>query len=229
MPQGTLLERTAPRRHWVYLPAQYDPRQPASLIVFQDAQWYMRADGVVRAPDVLDELIDRGEVPVTIAVFVEPAADRNAEYDAFDDRYAQFLIDDLLPGVQNQFSVGVEACIAGGSSGGNCAFTAAWFRPDRFPRVYCASGSFVQMPGGNPYPALIRSTPAKPLRIFLQVESRDLNYDQPELNWFSSNLEVAAALAERGYDFRLVVGDGEHDGVRAGEVFPDALRWLMRR
>jgi enterochelin esterase-like enzyme len=118
--------------------------------------------------------------------------------------------------------------IAGGSSGGNCAFTAAWFRPDRFRRVYCSSGSFVQMPGGNPYPELIRTTPPKPLRIWLHVATRDLNWDKPEDNWLSAGLEVAAALAERGYDFRLVLGDGAHDGNHGGVLLPDALRWLWR-
>lgn len=213
----------------MYVPARLTRGDAAPLIVFQDAQWYLRADGVVRAPAVLDELIHRGEIPPSVAVFVEPAPDRNAEYDAFDDRYAHFLIEELLPAIEDDFRVEAEWCIAGGSSGGNCAFTAAWLRPDRFRRVYCSSGSFVQMPRGNPYPDLIRATPPKPLRIWLEVESRDLNHNRPEYNWFSSNLEVAAALAERGYDFRLAIGDGEHDGVNAGERFPDALRWLFRR
>jgi len=219
------------RRYWVYVPARYAADRPAALMIFQDAAWYMDPDFEVRAPVVLDNLIHRGEMPVTVAVFVDPSGNRNAEYDAFDAAYATFLIEEIIPAVREEYAVTDDAgrwAIAGGSSGGNCAFTAAWFRPDRFPRVYCSSGSFVQMAGGNPYPELIRTTPRKPLRIWLHASTRDLNWDRPEHNWLSANLQVAAALAERGYDFRLVVGDGGHDGNHGGVLLPDALRWLWR-
>ena len=118
--------------------------------------------------------------------------------------------------------------ICGGSSGGSCAFTAAWMRPDRFGRVLSFLGSFAQIPGGNPYPELILQTEPKPLRVFLQAATRDLGWDQPEYNWFSANLRVAASLAERGYDLRLVLGDGGHDPNHAGAIQTDALRWLFR-
>jgi enterochelin esterase-like enzyme len=118
--------------------------------------------------------------------------------------------------------------IAGGSSGGSCAFTAAWMRPDRFRRVLSLLGSFAQIDGGNPYPDLIRRTPRKPLRVFLQAATRDLGWDAPDLNWFSANLKVSAALAEVGYDLRLVLGDGGHDTNHGGAILPDALRWLWR-
>jgi enterochelin esterase family protein len=219
------------RRYWVYVPAQYAEQRPASLMVFQDALWYLNLDFEVRAPVVFDNLIHKGEMPVTVVVAVEPSQNRNAEYDACDAAYATFLVEEILPAVRSEYAITDdpdEWAIAGGSSGGNCAFTAAWFRPDRFRRVYCSSGSFVQMPGGNPYPDLIRTAPPKPLRIWLHAATRDLNWDKPECNWLSANLQVAAALAERGYDFRLVVGDGGHDGNHAGTLFPDALRWLWR-
>ena len=92
--------------------------------------------------------------------------------------------------------------------------------------MLCSSGSFLQMPGGNPYPELIRETARKPLRIWLHAATRDLNWNKPQDNWLSANLQVAAALAERGYDLRLVVGDGGHDGNHGGALLPDALRWL---
>lgn len=240
IPRGQLREHEWPdssvfpgttRRYWVYLPSQYEEHRPASLMVFQDAAWYLKLDFEVRAPVVLDNLIHKGEMPVAVVVFVEPSDNRNAEYDAFTDAYATFLIDEIIPAVRADYSITDDPAhwaIAGGSSGGNCAFTAAWFRPDRFPRVCCSSGSFAQMPGGNPYPKLIRATPRKPLRIWLHAATRDLNCDKPERNWLSENLQVAAALAERGYDFRLVVGDGAHDGNHGGVLLPDALRWLWR-
>jgi enterochelin esterase-like enzyme len=219
------------RRYWVYVPVQYTPAIPASLMVFQDADWYMNLDCEVRTPIVLDNLIHRGEIPVTIAVFVEASENRNAEYDAFSDAYATFLLEEIVPAVRADYAITDDPdhwAVAGGSSGGNCALTVAWFRSDRFRRVYCSSGSFVQMPGGNPYPELIREAPPKPLRIWLHAATRDLNWNKPQCNWLSANLQIAAALAETGYDFRLVLGDGGHDGNHGGVILPDALRWLWR-
>jgi enterochelin esterase-like enzyme len=224
------------RRFWVYVPAQYKPSAPASLMVFQDGDVYLDGDGAFRAGVVLDNLIHRNEMPVTIGVFVDPGEpeNRNAEYDAFDDAYAMFLLTEILPEVLESYSITDDPhrwAICGGSSGGNCALTAAWVRPDRFRKVISFLGSFEQIEGGNPYPRLIQKTPRKPLRIFLQAATRDLYWNEPIFNWFSSNLRVAAALAERGYDFRLVLGDGEHSiapGNHAAVILPDALRWLSR-
>jgi hypothetical protein len=101
-------------------------------------------------------------------------------------------------------------------------------RPDRFRRVISLLGSFAQMGGGNPYPDLLRHTPRKPLRVFLQAATRDLGWNDTDRNWSSANLQVAAALAEAGYDHRLVLGDGGHDPNHGGAILPDALRWLWR-
>ena len=235
VPRGAIHACVVPgtdRRYWIYVPAQYTAAEPASLMVFQDGLMYMDPDGEIRAPVVFDNLIHRGEVPVTIGVFVDPGAgSRNAEYDAFGDAYATFLLTEILPDVQDRYVIGDDPerwAIGGGSSGGSCAFTVAWTRPDRFRRVLSLLGSFAQIRGGNPYPELIRDTPPKPLRVFLQAATRDLNWDAAEWNWLSANLRVAAALAERGYDFRLVLGDGGHDPNHGGAILPDALRWLWR-
>jgi enterochelin esterase family protein len=223
------------RRYWAYVPANYDESVPAAVMVFQDGHVYLDPDGIFRAGIVFDNLIHRGEMPTTIGVFVDPGepGNRNAEYDAFDDRYANFLLSEILPNVQADYAITDDPnlwAIGGGSSGGNCSLTAAWHRPDRFRRVMSAQGSFVQIPGGNPYPQLIETTPPLPLRIFLCAESRDLYFNEREFNWFSSNLRIAAALAEQGYDVRLVVGDAEHTlrpgGNHGAVILPDALRWL---
>jgi enterochelin esterase family protein len=220
------------RRYWVYVPAQYTESEPAALMVFQDGRLYLDPEGEMRVPIVFDNLIHRGELPVTIGVFVDPGAEtRNAEYDPFDDAYATFLLTEILPSVHDRYAITDDpdrSAIGGGSSGGSCAFTAAWMQPDRFRHVLSFLGSFAQIPGGNPYPELIRDTPRKPLRVFLQAATRDLGWDAAELNWFSANLQVAAALAERRYDFRLVLGDGDHDVNHGGAILPDALRWLWR-
>jgi enterochelin esterase-like enzyme len=221
------------RAYWVYVPAQYDPSSPASLMVFQDGYLYLDPADEMRVPIVFDNLIHRGEMPVTIGVFVDPGEpeNRNLEYDTFSDAYATFLLTEILPNVQERYVITDDPeqwAIGGGSSGGSCAFTVAWMRPDRFRRVLSFLGSFAQIRGGNRYPDLIQDTPKKPLRVFLQAATRDLNWDAPEFNWFSANLRMTAALADRGYNLRLVLGDGGHDPNHGGAILPDALRWLWR-
>jgi enterochelin esterase-like enzyme len=242
VPQGLILDhelsasRVFPgttRRYSVYVPAQYSGSEPASLIVFQDGHLYLDPEGDIRASIVFDNLIHRGEMPTTIGIFIDPGEPeiRNVEYDAFSDAYATFLLTEILPIVRDRYVITDNPdhwAIGGGSSGGSCAFTVAWMRPDRFRRVLSFLGSFAQIRGGNPYPDLILDTPEKPLRVFLQAATRDLNWDAAELNWFSANLRLAAALAERGYDLRLVLGDGGHDTNHGGAILPDALRWLWR-
>ncbi|GAA3241372.1 alpha/beta hydrolase [Dactylosporangium siamense] len=236
---GSIVYPGTSRRFWVHLPAQYDPSRPAALMVFLDGRLYLDPDGEVRGAIVLDNLVSHGDIPVTIGVFVDPGArdgaagpkQRNVEYDAFDDRYATFLLTEIIPQVAARHCITEDPGgwgICGGSSGGNCAFTVAWLRPDMFRRVICCLSSFVQMPGGNPYPELIRSVPRKPLRIFLQAGHRDLHWNEPARNWLAGNLRVAAALAEAGYDFRLALGDGGHNPNHGGVLLPDALRWLWR-
>lgn len=225
------------RRCWIHVPHAYDSSVPAALMVFNDGWWYLDPEGDVRAGIVLDNLIHRGEMPMTISVFVDPGVlrdsdhpkNRNTEYDAFDDRYVTFLLTEVLAKVEEQYVISQEPAmrgLCGGSSGGNAAFTAAWHRPDAFSRVIAYLSSFSQMPGGNPYPKLLATIPAKQLRIFMQAGHRDDGWNQPEMNWLAENLEVAAALARAGYDFRLVLGDGGHSPNHGGVVLPDALRWI---
>ncbi|WP_374971063.1 alpha/beta hydrolase [Terrabacter sp. BE26] len=228
------------RSVWIHVPAAYEPTEQASVMVFNDGWWYLDPDGDVRGGVVLDNLVHQGDLPVTIGVFVDPGVfadrddpdarkNRNAEYDAFDDRYVTFLLDEVLPLVRQRYSVSDDPDrwgICGGSSGGNAAFTAAWLRPDRFRRVVAFLSSFAQMPGGNPYPALVQAVPRKPLRVFLQAGHRDLNWNEPQCNWLAENLRTSAALAEAGYAVRLVLGDGGHSANHGGVLLPDALRWV---
>jgi enterochelin esterase-like enzyme len=222
-----------PRRFWVHVPARYDPAVPAHLAVFQDGWWYLDPDGQIRGAIVLDNLVDRAEIPVTVGVFIDPGeasqtGQRNLEYDAFDERYASLLADEILPWVSARWSISSEPqdrLICGGSSGGNCALTAAWLRPDLFGHVITFLASFAQMPNGNPYPTLIADSAPKPLKVLMQAGHRDLGWNRSEANWFAENLRVAAALACAGYDIRLVVGDGGHTPNHGGVLLPDALRW----
>ncbi|MCP5518794.1 MAG: SMP-30/gluconolactonase/LRE family protein [Verrucomicrobiales bacterium] len=234
------------RAGWVYIPAQYDGREPAALMVFQDGHAYVSTDGQMRAPIVFDNLIARGEMPVTIGVFVNPGHrgddgpaaggwgsrnNRSLEYDSLGDAYARFLLDELLPWVVNHWNLNVSSdprrrAICGMSSGGICAWTAAWERPDAFGKVLSHIGSFVNIRGGHVYPALIRKTERKPIRVLLQDGSNDLN--NLHGNWPLANQQLASALAFAGYDFRFEFGDGAHNGGHGGAILPDSLRWLWR-
>lgn len=226
------------RRVWVHRPAGHAASVKSAVMFFNDGWWYLDPEGQVRGGAVLDNLAAAGAVPPMIGVFVDPgvlevegapAKNHNVEYDAFDDRYASFLLEEVLPLVESRYPICADPAmrgICGGSSGGNAALTAAWQRPDGFGKAITFNGSFAQMPGGNPYPALLAAGPRPSLRVFLHAAHRDVNWDQREFNWFAENLETAAALARAGCDFRLVVGDGGHSPEHGGVLLPDALRWL---
>lgn len=230
---------------WIYRPAQLDDSpEPPALMVFQDGEGYVDPDGAVRAPAVLDTLIHAGELPPTVAAFVNPgtrvdpaAADpdhgdqRSFEYDALTDRYATFVLEELLPLVERHLGRPLstdpaERLIAGISSGGIAAFTVAWHRPESFGRVLSHCGSFANIRGGHNYPYLVRTTEPKPLRVFLTSGANDL--DHPVGNWPLANRQMAAALDYAGYDSRFEFGEGGHSRRHGGAIFADSLRWLFR-
>ncbi|MEE2935152.1 MAG: alpha/beta hydrolase-fold protein [Planctomycetota bacterium] len=229
------------RDYWIYVPAQYGPEKPACVMIFQDGRDYVNEKGHSRVPTVFDNLIHQGEMPVTIGIFINPGvippakpgtaprSNRSFEYDSLGDRYTNFLIDEILPAVSEQYNLVDSAngrAVAGLSSGGICAFTVAWERPDHFSKVVSYIGSFTNIRGGHIYPALIRKTEAKPLRVFLQEGSNDL--DNLHGNWPLANQQMSAALKFAGYDHRFVMGDGGHSGQHGGAILPDILRWIWR-
>ena len=222
---------------WIYIPSQYDGSKPAALMVFQDGGGYVGETGQQRVPVVFDNLIAKGEMPVTIGVFINPGmrgtngSNRSFEYDSLGGAYAKFLIDELLPFAAQKFSVKFtddpdQRAICGMSSGAICAFTVAWERPDQFRKVLSQIGSFTNIRGGHVYPSWIRKTERKPVRVFLQDGSNDLN--NLHGNWPLANQEMASALAFMGYDFQFVLGTGSHSGQHGGTILPDSLRWLWR-
>jgi enterochelin esterase family protein len=232
----------ARRDYWVYVPRQYDPATPAAVMVFQDGHAYLAEDGWFRAPVVFDNLIHVGAMPITVAIFINPghvgteppanpwdASNRSFEYDTLSDQYARFLTSEILPEVGSRWRLTddpEQRAICGLSSGGICAFTLAWERPDAFRKVMSHIGSFTDIRGGHAYPSHIRKQPMRPLRVFLQDGEADL--DNEYGNWWLANLQMVAALRYRGYDHTFVAGSGAHDGEHGGAILPDSLRWLWR-
>lgn len=229
------------RQYSVYVPDQYRPDQPAGLMVFMDGSGYARTNGAFRVPIVFDNLIHQQAMPVTIAVFVNPGtipatrpgaqnrSNRSFEYDSLGDRYASFLIDEFLPVALEGLNVSdnpSDRAVCGISSGGICAFTVAWERPDQFGKVLSNIGSFTNIRGGWAYPGLVRLTAEqpKPIKVYLQDGRDDLN--NLHGNWPLGNQDLAAALQFAGYTYKLVLTEGGHSGRWGGEEFPDALRWL---
>ncbi|QDV14167.1 enterobactin/ferric enterobactin esterase [Rosistilla oblonga] len=232
------------RRYSVYVPAQYDGSQPAALMVFQDGHAYESLKGDFRVPTVFDNLIHDGSMPITIAVMIDPGtkkelpekrgwkptpSNRSFEYDTLSADYSRLLLEEILPEVGKQYKITDNPklrAIGGISSGGICAFTAAWERPDAFGKVLSHVGSFVNIRGGHNCEALIRKTPVKPIRVFLQDGSGDLDNDHG--NWPLANQELAKSLAYKNYDYKFEYGSGGHNGKHGGAILPESLRWLWR-
>jgi enterochelin esterase family protein len=276
-PQGTLegplefrsriIENTV-RRYWLYVPAQYVAGTPANVLVFQDGQRAINPTGVLRVPQVLENLIHTKAIPVTIGIFITPGQrgdvypdtlgtgnpnNRAAEYDSLTDAYTRFIVEEMLPEVGKRYTLATDPArraIGGASSGAICAFTVAWHRPDQFRNVISLIGSYTSIayrpardgqpmvPGGDLYPTLIRKNPIKPIRVFLQDGSNDL--DNAHGNWFLANQQMLAALRYANtvadqrkntgprYDVRHEWGDGAHSDAHGGALLPDILRWIWR-
>lgn len=232
------------RDWWIYVPAQYKAEQPANLMVFQDGHDYVGLKGAWRVPTVFDNLIAHGDMPPTIAIFINPGHaitapkpaspwknnNRSKEYNALGNTYATFLLEEIIPQVTKDYRLSDDPeCwgIGGASSGAICAFTVAWERPDKFRKVFSTIGSYVDLAGGHVYPSLIRITERKPLRIYLQDGANDL--DNPYGNWPLANQQMDKALTFMKYDHHFEFGDGQHNSKHGASLFPEAMKWLWRK
>jgi len=258
--------------YWVYVPAQYDAavaasrlRQgsgelrrseaEASLMIFQDGQAFKDMDGSVRAPNVLDNLIYRREIPVMITVFINPGrtpeqpeptpsdwgdrtTNRPTEYNSLDDKYARVIVDELMPVLYKEYNISKDPDrhgIGGASSGAIAAFTVAWQRPNDFRKVLSIVGSFVNLRGGDAYPDIVRQNEKKPIRIFLQDGRNDNRgigrgggaYDRRR-DWFYQNVRLMQALTDKGYDVNYAWGMNTHGQRMGGPILPEMMRWLWR-
>ncbi|MGK6324150.1 alpha/beta hydrolase [Sphingomonas sp. DT-51] len=256
------------RRYWVYVPADYDPARPPNLLLFQDGQRAINPTGSLRVPAVLDNLRRRGAIPSTLGIFVTPGHrathypddlgtdnpnHRVEEYDAISDDYSRMTIDELLPAVARRWRFVTDPrrrAIGGTSSGAIAAWTVAWRHPDAFGNVISFIGSYTSIGlrldprgvplayGGDVYPGLIRKSPIRPLRVFLQDGRNDL--DNEHGNWFLANQQMlkafewanASADATRRagprYDVDHAWTEGTHSDADGGAMLPTVLRWIWR-
>lgn len=221
----------------------------AALVVFNDGGAYFSNRGSVRATCVLDSLFAAGEIGPTVAVFVNPgvpgenlpetpnlsydanAVQRSFEYDSLTPTFGKFLLEEVEPLVSRELGYVLTGdparrTVCGISSGGICAFTVAWQFPDQFARVLSHCGSFTNIRGGHNYPYLIRTTPRKDIRVYLQSGENDATTLFGD--WPTANLAMDKALGYAGYDYRFVFGTGGHTLRHGGALFAESLRWLWR-
>jgi gluconolactonase len=230
-----------PHNYQVYVSARVDPAKPAPYMIFLDGNGF--AGNGMRIPVVLDNLIAKGELPPMAAIFITPGVlaptspgtqlarfSRDWEYDDVRPNFSRFLIEELIPEVAKKVNLSTnpdDHAIGGSSTGAVGAFMAAWYRPDVFHRVVYFIGTFVDMRGANQAPFWIRKTEPKPLRIFLQDGSADL--DSYAGNWPLQSQSMDAAMNFAGYDHKFDYYQGEAHSTRlASEKMPDILRWLWR-
>ncbi len=239
--------------YWVYVPAQYDPKIPTALMVFQDGQAFKDEKGDMRAQNVMDNLIYRREIPVMIGVFINPGrkpeqpeptprdwGDRNTnrptEYNSLDDKYARVITEELLPALAKDYNISKDPemrGIGGSSSGAIAAFTVAWERPSQFRKVLSNVGSFVNLRGGHVYADKVLEAEKKPLRVYLcdgRNDNRGLRggkYDE-KMDWFHQNVRLMKALTKKGYDVNYSWGMNNHGQKFGGAILPEMMRWLWR-
>jgi enterochelin esterase family protein len=229
--------------YWVYASAGVDPSVPAALMVWQDGQNLIREFTGIRLITVTDNLVAQGLLPPIVHVMIQPGtspdgrAMRSVEYDTVSDRYPRFLMEEVLPEVEKTYKLrqdGYSRAVAGESSGGICAFNAAWYLPEKFSRVHSAVGSFTSIQwrskenndGGNVYPFMVRKDPKHNIRIWMSDGQDDLENNHG--SWPMQNIQMANSLKLREYDFHFRFGAAAHGGAQAALDLPESLTWLWR-
>jgi enterochelin esterase-like enzyme len=227
--------------YWVYVPAQYNAAQPVAVMVWQDGEVLVPREGASRAQIVFDNLTHEKKIPVMIHVLISPGLQgekrmRSILYDTVSDRYARFLEEEILAEMGKEWKLradGYSRALAGDSSGGICAFNGAWQRPELFSRVLSRIGSFTSiqwkpgdLDGGNIFPFLIRKSPKRNLRVWLQDGANDL--ENSHGSWPMQNIAMANSLKMMQYDFHFTWGNGSHSRNGGHAELAEELQWLWR-
>ena len=247
-PPTGLRGRSATRKVTVYIPAQYEPGEPAPIIVAQDAYGSNRR----QLPNILDNMIHDKRLPVIIAVMIANGggdgrgSQRGHEYDTVSGKYAEFVEAEVLPRVEKEYGVTLSKdpdarMTLGGSSGAAAAFTMAWFHPELYRRVLSYSGTYTNQQSGPGAPhgawtyheQLIPENPTKPLRLWLHVSERDNGAASSASgfrNWVLANKRMADVLKTKGYHYQFVYSknSGHTDGKVIAQTYPQALEWVWQ-
>lgn len=255
VPHGTVEKTTLPPGQFypgtphtvsIYLPPNAGT-EPLPYMVFLDGSGYL--GGRMRAATVFDNLIAKHQLPPMVGIFIDPGVlpairadaqnryERVFEYDSLSNRYVNFLMQEVIPFVEQRHALSKDPnahAIGGTSTGAVGAFVAAWHRPDQFHRVLSLIGTYVAMKGADTLPELVRKTEPKPIRIWMQDGANDhITPDEPYGTFFAgtwprANQLLFDALQFSGYDTKLTIGTGGHDTKQGSAELPDALRWLWR-
>jgi enterochelin esterase-like enzyme len=229
--------------YWIYAAAGVDPAKPAPLMVWQDGQGLINRNGGMRLLTVNDNLVDQKLIPPMVHVLIAPGMSKDnrpmraIEYDTVTDRYAKFLMEEVLPEVEKHYKLrpdGYSRAIGGASSGAICAFNVAWFMPEKFARVHSTIGSYTSiqwhpedhLEGGNVYPFKVRKEPKRNIRVWMSDGADDLENNHG--SWPLQNIQMANSLKMREYDYHFRFGTAAHNGAQATIDLPESLAWLWR-
>ncbi len=217
----------------VYVPDSYSAETGAALMVFQDGMAHYIND--IHADVAMDTLIDSGEIPVAIGLFINPTENRADEYDAPDDKYGRFLVEEIIPDVISSEYAIIDDRSAwatiGYSSGGIAAFSIGWYQTEHFQKILTVNASWPNgISRGTNYIDQVLEAPAKDLRVMLMSNPNDIG-GTDEGQWFDTNTKMAEALALKGYSYRFVKGDataGHYPPVQPRHDIANSLRWLWQ-
>jgi enterochelin esterase family protein len=228
--------------YWYYVPAQWDGATPLAVQIWGDGQLYVKRMTNYRVLEALDNLTQQKKIPPMVNIFIQPGtveqrAMRSIEYDSVNDTYARFLLEEILPEVGKQVKLrgdGYSRAMVGESSGGICAFNAAWFRPGEISRVLSWIGSFAALQpsaaepvGGAAYPIMVRREPKRNIRVWMQDGAED--QENPRAgSWPLANLTLANSLKLKAYDYHFSFGVGTHNQAQGSAELPESLIWLWR-
>jgi enterochelin esterase family protein len=227
---------------WYYVPAQWDGRTPLAVQIWGDGQMYTKRMTAYRVLESLDNLTAQKRIPMMVNIFIQPGtadgvARRSVEYDSVNDTYARYLLEEILPEIGKTVPMrqdGYSRAMVGESSGGICAFNAAYFKPGEISRVLSWIGSFAALrtsaehpAGGAEYPIMARREPKRNIRVWLQDGAED--QENPRAgSWPLANIHLANSLKIKGYDYRFSFGMGTHNQSQGSAELPESLTWLWR-
>jgi len=228
---------------WYYVPAQWDGATPLPVEIWGDGQMYVQRPGNLRVLDALDNLTRQKRIPLMVNIFIQPGTAagkpqmRSIEYDTVDDAYARYLLEEILPEIGKNVKLrtdGYSRAMVGESSGGICAFNAAFLKPGEFSRVLSWIGSFAALQvspahpaGGAEYPIMARREAKRNIRVWLQDGAED--QENPRAgSWPLANIHLANSLKLKGYDYHLSFGSGNHNQNQGAAELPESLTWLWR-